>query len=363
MIYFVVPRDQAFGMQNYLDRWARNLAGLLSVLYYEDLPGRTSVPAGTYVFASLDQLTSGGVRLVRELQAQLRACPAAGRVLNDPQTALLRFELLEKLYREGLNRHRAARASDDLETLRFPVFLREELRHTGSLSPLLHSSAELERALGRAVLKGHRLKDLLVVEFCETVDAEGCYRKYAAYGVGSEIVPRSLARGRGWMLKHEEVEFSEAMLLEEREYVLANPHEHELRRIFAVAGIDYGRIDYALKDGAVETWEINTNPTIGPGHRAVVPEALIPVRQAAREQFIRRFDAAFAALDVATGPASIPVAYTAECRRRASPLVLPPPAEGALVPIFRALRPLRPWLERAVEFVSPWVSRAARRRQ
>jgi len=33
-----------------------------------------------------------------------------------------------------------------------------------------------------------------------------------------------------------------------------------LRRIFDIAGIDYGRIDYSLRDGAVETWEINTNP-------------------------------------------------------------------------------------------------------
>lgn len=363
MIYFVVPRDQAFGMQNYLDRWARDLVGLLSVLYYEDLPGRTSVPAGTYVFSSLDQLTSGGARLVRELQAQLRACPNAGGVLNDPQMALLRFELLEKLYRQGLNRHRAARASGDLGELRFPVFLREDLRHTGSLSPLLHTSAELERALGRAVLQGYRLKELLVIEFCETVDAEGCYRKYAAYGVGSEIIPRSLGRGRGWMLKHEEVEFSEAMLLEEREYVLTNPHEHELRRIFALAGIDYGRIDYALKDGAVETWEINTNPTIGPGHRAVVPESLIPVRQAAREQFIRRFDAAFAALDVATGPSSVPVAYSVECLRGASTIVFPPPAKGALVRIATALHPLRPLFDRAAWILSPLVARAARRFQ
>jgi hypothetical protein len=363
MIYFVVPRDHAFGMQNYLDRWSRGLGGLLSVLYYEDLPDRSSMPAGTFVFSSLDQLTPGGTRLVCELQALLRAALNPGAVLNDPQTALQRFELLDLLHRQGLNRHRVARASGDLGALRFPVFLREELRHTGSLSPLLCSSAELERALGRAVLQGYRLKELLFVEFCATADPEGCYRKYAAYAVGSAIIPRSLARGRGWMLKHEEVEFGEAMLIEEREYVFANPHEHELRRIFALAGIDYGRIDYALKDGAVETWEINTNPTIGPGHLAVVPQSLTAVRQPAREEFIRRFDAAFAAVDVPTALSSVPVAYSAECRRCAEPLVRQPPAAGALVHVARALRPFRPLLERAVRLASPWISRAARRLQ
>jgi len=49
MIYFVVPRDQEFGIRDYLETWGRNLVGLLSVLHYEDLPGLKAVPAGTYL--------------------------------------------------------------------------------------------------------------------------------------------------------------------------------------------------------------------------------------------------------------------------------------------------------------------------
>ena len=42
----------------------------------------------------------------------------------------------------------------------------------------------------------------------------------------------------------------------------ANPHQRELRAVFAEAGIDYGRIDYGVGPHGLEVWEINTNPTI-----------------------------------------------------------------------------------------------------
>lgn len=364
MIYFVVPRDQEFGLWNYVERWGHGLIGLLSVVHYEDLPEWTSVPAGTYIFSALDQLSAGGTRMVSELVAQLRGSPSGGRVLNDPKRALLRFELLEELYHQGLNRHRAARATEDFGTLQFPVFLREEFRHSGSLSSLLRSRRELEGALGRAALKGYRLRELLVVEFCDTSDKDGVFRKYSAFGVGSEVIARGMALGHRWMLKQERSEFSEAMLLEERAYVLANPHEAQLRRIFAVAGIEYGRIDYAMKDGAVETWEINLNPTIGPGRdgRMTTPEEFMAIRQVAGSHFYLRFHAALQAMDVAS-TASIPVAYSEECRREALPMLRAHPALRKFGPLVRALSPIRPLLDGAVRLLSPWVIRAARRRR
>lgn len=61
---------------------------------------------------------------------------------------------------------------------------------------------------------------------------------------------------------------------EEAEYLATNPHEQELRSIFAAAEIDYGRIDYALLGEQIQVWEINTNPMIvasGRGGNGIAP--------------------------------------------------------------------------------------------
>ena len=48
MIYFVVPRDQDFGILDYMETWGRNLVGLLSVLHgvgaWLGAEGRPPVP-------------------------------------------------------------------------------------------------------------------------------------------------------------------------------------------------------------------------------------------------------------------------------------------------------------------------------
>jgi len=45
-------------------------------------------------------------------------------------------------------------------------------------------------------------------------------------------------------------------------HVRDNPYESVLRMQFDVGGVGYGRIDYAILGDSLETWEINTNPTM-----------------------------------------------------------------------------------------------------
>jgi hypothetical protein len=366
MIHFLVPREGDFTIREHLDSWGRSLARRMSILHYEEMPAWQELPEGTYVLSALDQLTPAGRRLLGELCDQLQANSGV-RVLNSPRTTLLRLELLEELHRQGFNRHRAARADEDLAGLRFPVFLREEHRHTGALTPLLETSGELQAALGQAIVRGHRLKNLLVIEFSDCADREGFFRKYAAFAVGSEIVPKSLAHGRSWMLKHAEAEFTPSMIQEEQTYVLENPHEQQLRRIFAVARVDYGRIDYSVKDGLVQTWEINLNPVIGAGPRSSsrpipIPAELKLLRQAAKEHFYRRFQAAFEAIDVG-GEASrrIPIRYSPESLRQLRAMTRDEHSSGRMAAVRKVLRPVRPLIDRIAGAVSPILIKVARR--
>jgi hypothetical protein len=179
----------------------------------------------------------------------------------------------------------------------------------------------LEAGLRGVIARGHRLKDLLVVEFCDTADREGVYRKYAAFVVGSEIIPRSLSSGPHWSLKHNRSAFTRSLVLEERAYLLENPHEQALRRICEIARVEYGRIDYAIRDGGIQTWEINLNPIIGRGRRpssGAIPEELQPLRRAGKEHFYRRFQAALEGVDLAGREAPpIPIRYRSKTLRRA----------------------------------------------
>ena len=292
MIHFLVPSAQERGIQDYLDVFGAGLRNQFRILHYEDLANQKEFPRGTYVLSALDQLNAANANLLSEIYHQLKDCPGI-RFLNNPTKTLQRFDLLTELNRQGMNEFRAVRAGSGRNNLRYPVFIRNERLHEGALSPLLNSEGEIRQAIGRALVQGHKLKDLLIVEFCDTANETGYYRKYAAFVVGKKVIPRSLNYGREWMLKHSQTEFTLPMVQEELEFVSQNPHEQQLLKIFELSQVEYGRIDYAIKNGGVQTWEINLNPTIGRGLRPPskkLPPELDAVRDKVRRCFFDGFE-------------------------------------------------------------------------
>ena len=292
MIHFLVPAAQDRGINDYLDVFGAPLREDFRILHYEDLSNQKEFPRGTYVLSALDQLNEANARLLSEIYRQLKDVPGI-RFLNNPTKTLQRFELLTELNRRGMNEFSAVRAGSDRNNLRYPVFIRNERLHEGALSPLLNSEREIRQAIGRALVQGNKLKDLLIVEFCDTANETGYYRKYAAFVVGKKVIPRSLNYGKEWMLKHSQTEFTLPMVQEELEFVSQNPHEQQLLEIFELANIEYGRIDYAIKNGRVQTWEINLNPTIGRGLRPPskkLPPELDAVRDEVRRCFFSGFE-------------------------------------------------------------------------
>lgn len=299
MIHYLTLADRTM-FSEYLEYWGRELAdSRIRILRYEALLDEARFEPGTYIFSTIEEVAPPMERFIDELALRLGEQPGV-RIFNDPRRVLRRFDLHAELWRQGRSRFRSLRAADDLSDVRFPVFLRSERSHDGALSPLLGSHDEVETWVGRAIALGRPLHDLMVVEFCETADAGGWYRKYAAFNVGGRIVARSMNYGRHWMLKFAGNEFTVAMAEEELEYARGNPHEQELAEIFAIARTDYGRIDYSIKDGRVQPWEINLNPTIGrgvrPSSRTIEPE-LREIRERTKEAFYARFNEAWSAVE------------------------------------------------------------------
>jgi hypothetical protein len=310
VIHFAVPEAGSFSVRSYLEQEGSELAGRLHAIHYEELLHQRTLPAGCWVFAALDQLCPAEREILAIDCDALAALGGEASVLNDPRQVLLRPDLLRAAHAAGINTFRAFRPSElrSADSLpRFPVFVREANQHTGSLSPLLHDEHALNAELATLRLRGHRLDDLLVIEFCDTADEHGTYRKYSAFIVGERVLPRYLNFSGHWMVKQGTRLHDLANADEELAYLHENPHESWLHEVFALAGVQYGRIDYGVLDGRPQLWEINTNPTIG---RVGPPRQRTPEAQAYRDRiapgralFYERFLEAWNAIDVSADTA------------------------------------------------------------
>lgn len=289
MIHYLVRERHAHTLRGFLKHWAPALRAHVTVLPYEDVFRSAELPPGVHVFSDLERLRPSERELASELADRIAA--AGSRVLNHPRDVLTRHPLLCALHAAGVNRFRSHRRIDP-RRLRWPVFLRTEHEHDGALTPLLHGPRDLGGALLRLARRPLALRaGLLAVEFEDTRDAAGLYRKYSVLRVGDAFVPRHILVSRDWMLKVADV-VDAATLDAEEAYFREVPEMHALRQIFALARVDYGRIDYTLHEGRLVVWEINTNPGLTP-RRA----RLHPLRIASQERAVAPVVEAFLALD------------------------------------------------------------------
>jgi hypothetical protein len=312
VIHYLLPAASRFTMDEFFSFEEPEFVNRFRVIDFDQLLSMRRFERGTYVIAGIDQAVPAMREIIASLCDQLDAAGGV-RILNWPRRTLGRFELLRRLHAAGRNDFRVVRGNEDLDSLRYPVFVRSEREHNGNLSSLLKTPAEARDALGAALLRGHSLGDLMVVEFCPVSDDRGVFRKYAAYNVGGHVHGRSLNAGRHWMLKLGSSDFTRDLVLEDQRYVMDNPHKDQLAEIFAFANIDFGQMDYSVKDGRIQTWEINVSPTIGRGVKpggGIGPAELAPIRNDTREFFFDKFRKAWVDLDsTAAGMAPVDVVF------------------------------------------------------
>jgi hypothetical protein len=286
VIHYLVMREHAYTMATFLQSWGKALAERVRIVTYDEVLAGVKLPRrdATYIFSDLDRLSAASRPVLGALCDQIVAHCGQQRVFNHPVRSLLRYPLLRELHRRGINRFDAWRPG--VETpLRFPVFLRGEGERPAEIPPLLKSPAEYEAAIARPPA------DALAVEFVDTADASGVYRKYGAFVVGERILPRHIFFSLDWMVTMPDLA-APAMVAEERAYLDANPHEAALREAARAANIEYGRIDYSVLDGRPQIWEINTNPMIASDISAMHPQ-----RRATHELFVAMLAEAFAGFD------------------------------------------------------------------
>jgi hypothetical protein len=317
MIHFVVqshrpPRD-------FLTSFGYELAPSVRIVRYRDLFAERRVAAGAWICTDHDKLSPQDREAAARIWQQLESSGAPVRLLNHPLRVKRRHALLEALHAAGINDFETWRVTDGRAPRRYPVFVRVEDDHQGPRTPLLHDAEMLRAEIERLEVSGLPREQLLIVELRAQPDSEGVYRKYGAFRVGDRIFPNHLLFGSEWMVKRRNHNLDAARLAEERRFLEQNPHEAELRRVFEIAGIDYGRADYGVVGGRLQIYEINTNPTI---MGAYVPQD--PDGRARKQLFARNLIDALRALEpppVAGATPAIPIASTRSLRERLRPLL------------------------------------------
>lgn len=268
---------------------------------YDAVFRRRRLPAATYIFTDLDRLGYFELELAARLYRGLRE--AGLKTLNDPARVSQRFKLLRQLKSCGINDFNVWSLNDVDMPDRYPVFLRTASAHRGVLSGVLENRDELDRAIAEAVNKGIPERELLAVGYCAEPVAPGLFRKLSVYRIGDRMISTTCVHDRHWVAKLGVKGIASAALYEDEQRIVRdNPHGEQMREVFSVANIDYGRADFALVRGRPQIYEINTNPMI----KAPQPH---PVKARVESYKIvhDRLVAAFAELDGASSTGHVDI--------------------------------------------------------
>ena len=283
MIHFFITKRHRYTCNGFIESWAREFRSQFRLVPYERCPWRKSLPNGACIFTDLERLLPDEKRLAAQLADALRPHPERYSILNEPGHYLGRFDLQRKLHEQGINEFRVWRVNELPDDLKFPVFLRSDLDHRGPLTPLLHSHQELDSVLKQNRFKRRFLqKHLMAIEYCYCGDTNGILRKFSAMNIAGTLIPRHILFSANWITKKPDL-VTEAFVREEVEFIANFPHVDELRKVFQLAGVDYGRIDYGVRHGRIQVWEINTNPIIVPPREKIDPRRLPAQSRSARQ--------------------------------------------------------------------------------
>lgn len=259
MIRFLHTRGHGYTLEK-VRRSPR--APAIRLMHYDAFLRARWLRRGTYVFTDLDRLSRWDLELAAELYLRLQR--AGLPVWNNPARVKTRYPLLRALHRAGWNDFNVHRADELSDAIRYPVFVRKAHGHREPVSDLLHTRAELEQSLVATIARGTPEENLLVIEFVGEPVRPGVYRKLSAFRIGDAIVPHISVHDTVWLVKNgRKFDHLEDLYQEENQLLQTNPFAEQLRKVFDLAGIEYGRADFGFYRGRLQVYEINTNPNVG----------------------------------------------------------------------------------------------------
>jgi hypothetical protein len=272
-------------------------------LTYEELFLEAAGPVGHYIFTDFDRLTRYEMECAATFAAALARVAPEARILNHPLNVLERYPLLIALHKAGINDFTATRLESGEHPPSFPVFIRAEDGYAGPETDLLHNGTDYDLTLADLDRRGLPKRGRIAIGFANERSPDGYFHKYGAFNIAGSIIPHDRLYGKNWAVKFytsadgfsaQDTDYgrSDAGVAMELDFIKNNPHRETLLRVFSIAGIEFGRVDYGLMDGRVQVYEINTNPHL--------PYGSSEMRRAARRIIIK--SEMFKALNRVNGP-------------------------------------------------------------
>lgn len=290
MILLVCRRAQFGNLPRFL-RLAPDLMRRVRLLAYEELFRWRMAPIGNYIFTDFDRLAVYERQVAEHIARCVQQAAPAARILNRPALVLERFALLRRLREAGINSFDIVRLDENRRPPRYPAFIRREDEFLDQQPPVLvRSDQEFDAAIATLERSGISVRGFVAVGLCDTRGDDGLFRKYGTMRVGDRIVPIHLQINADWVVKYSGSQLTAAHGAEELAFVQDRTHHAVLRRAFDLARIEYGRADYAIVDGRIEIFEINSHPTM-PGR------GTNPARQVRSKLVVDALVEAFCAID------------------------------------------------------------------
>jgi hypothetical protein len=232
----------------------------LRMVSYATLFSTPDPPPGVYILSDHELLSDAELRRLEKVADSLVSAPIASMVLNHPRTVLPRIDMLKAQHIAGLNDFTVYRSGEDLSRARFPLFVRWADDHGKPRTELLYDADAVRAAMEDLTSQApERADKVFAVEYCAEPAPDGHFVVFGGFRAGGEVFPVQWMATADWKQRipsYPTKDWIDAT----RKYVYEFSHTRDLEQAFKVAGVDYGRADYAVVWGQLQVYEINTNP-------------------------------------------------------------------------------------------------------
>ena len=263
-IFYIATRAHRYTLKRWFDPPPGPQDPRVVPVAYDEIDrfDRRELPEATYVFTDLDRLGAAGMQAAVALAERVRTTGGRRFVANWPNRVWTRTELLARLHARGANDFACYRFGEHRRIAQFPVFLRVLGRHGGPATWLLADRTELDNALRQLLARGTRRDDILIVEYLDSDRFEGRYLTYGAFCAWGRVFPADITFSNSWIAKYDNRHEDAQTARFEADWAASNPHAAAIAAVFRDAGVDWGRMDYTLRHGRLQVFEINTNPDL-----------------------------------------------------------------------------------------------------